>query len=85
MIIYDYTCTFLGFKEVGGLNGIKEKYPMAIPNTTLYGNNTNSTCGIPRDDFMHLFRSPKTGDLPWPGILGLSINSVWYWCSDQVK
>lgn len=33
---------------------------------------------------MHLFRDPVTGDLPWPGIIGMSINSIWYWCSDQV-
>lgn len=33
---------------------------------------------------MHLFRDASTGDLPWPGIIGMSINSIWYWCSDQV-
>lgn len=71
-----------GFSEVGGLAGIVEKYPQAIPNTTRY---SNTTCGVPREDFMHLFRDPTSGDLPWPGIIGMSINSIWYWCSDQVQ
>ncbi|XP_022324969.2 sodium/glucose cotransporter 4-like isoform X2 [Crassostrea virginica] len=71
----------LSFSEVGGLAGIVEKYPQAIPNTTRY---SNTTCGVPREDFMHLFRDPTSGDLPWPGIIGMSINSIWYWCSDQV-
>ncbi len=33
-------------------------------------------------------RSPKPGesDLPWTGmVFGLAINSIWYWCSDQVS
>ena len=34
---------------------------------------------------MHLFRDPVTGDLPWPGLLGVMINSLWYWCADQVQ
>ncbi|KAK3590544.1 hypothetical protein CHS0354_015522 [Potamilus streckersoni] len=71
----------ISFVKVGGFSAMVEQYPLAIPNSTLYG---NTTCGKPRDDYMHLFRDPKTGDLPWPGLLGLSINSVWYWCSDQV-
>ncbi|XP_048774440.2 sodium/myo-inositol cotransporter 2-like isoform X2 [Ostrea edulis] len=71
----------LSFAEVGGLNGIVEKYPHAIANTTKY---SNTTCGLPRKDYMHLFRDASTGDLPWPGIIGMSINSIWYWCSDQV-
>ncbi|KAK7095161.1 hypothetical protein V1264_006606 [Littorina saxatilis] len=33
---------------------------------------------------MHLFRDPSDGDLPWPGLIGVTINSIWYWCADQV-
>lgn len=36
---------------------------------------------------MHLFRSIKPGesDLPWTGVIfGVTISSIWYWCSDQV-
>ncbi|XP_064218760.1 sodium/glucose cotransporter 2 isoform X2 [Aotus nancymaae] len=36
-------------------------------------------------DSYHLLRHPVTGDLPWPALLlGLTIVSGWYWCSDQV-
>ncbi|XP_061169606.1 sodium/myo-inositol cotransporter 2-like isoform X1 [Saccostrea echinata] len=81
MIIGALVLMGLSFAKVGGLNGIVEKYPHAIANTTKY---SNTTCGVPREDYMHLFRDPVTGDLPWPGIVGMSINSIWYWCSDQV-
>merc|ERR1712168_1183130 len=36
---------------------------------------------------MNLFRDPAPGasDIPWTGmVLGVSISSIWYWCSDQV-
>ncbi|KAH9488490.1 hypothetical protein Btru_062334 [Bulinus truncatus] len=69
------------FVEVGGFNAMVEKYPEAIPDSAL---RSNSTCGYPREDYMHLLRNPVSSDLPWPGILGLTINSIWYWCSDQV-
>merc|ERR1719427_2419492 len=45
----------------------------------------NTTCGLPREDFFHVFRDPINSDLPWPAmIFGITINSVWYWCTDQV-
>lgn len=67
--------------EVGGWNALLEGYANAIPSVTV----PNSTCGIPRDDAFHLFRDPANSDLPWPGIIfGMSIPSMWYWCSDQV-
>ena len=59
-----------------------EKYAKAEPNTTLVN---NETCGKPRDDYMHLLRDPVKGDIPWPGIFGLFVNSIWYWCADQVR
>ena len=58
------------------------KFPDSMSNFTLY---SNTSCGRPKDDYMHLFRDPSTGDLPWPGIIGVTINSIWYWCSDQVR
>jgi hypothetical protein len=45
-------------------------------------------CGEPPEDAMHLIRNPYPGksDLPWTGmVFGLSISSLWYWCSDQVR
>ncbi|XP_069425469.1 sodium/glucose cotransporter 2 isoform X2 [Ovis canadensis] len=47
--------------------------------------NISSSCYRPRPDSYHLLRDPVTGDLPWPALLlGLTIVSSWYWCSDQV-
>lgn len=58
-----------------------EGYSKAIPSIRV----PNTTCGLPRDDAFHLFRHPVTSDLPWPGVIfGMSIPSLWYWCSDQV-
>uniref|UniRef100_A0A8C2DSW9 Sodium/myo-inositol cotransporter 2 n=1 Tax=Cyprinus carpio TaxID=7962 RepID=A0A8C2DSW9_CYPCA len=69
------------FAEVGGFQAVLDKYPQAIPSIRV----PNTTCGIPREDAFHIFRHPVTSDLPWPGvILGMSIPSMWYWCSDQV-
>lgn len=54
---------------------------MAVPKKII----PNSSCHLPRQDAMHLFRDAVTGDLPWPGMtLGLTILATWYWCSDQV-
>lgn len=56
------------------------------PNATLYDEN-NRSCGAVPDDAMHLFRTaiPGKSDLPWTGVLfGMTISSIWYWCSDQV-
>ena len=37
------------------------------------------------DNSWHLMHSATDGSLPWPGVIfGLTISSVWYWCSDQV-
>ena len=42
-------------------------------------------CGEPSPYAFHLFRPASDGQLPWPGMLiALTINSIWYWCSDQV-
>ncbi|XP_044186271.1 sodium/myo-inositol cotransporter 2 [Thunnus albacares] len=75
--------TLMGFSfaEVGGWNALLEGYANAIPSIRV----PNSTCGIPRDDAFHIFRDPVNSDLPWPGvIIGMSVPSMWYWCSDQV-
>ncbi|XP_028310111.1 sodium/myo-inositol cotransporter 2 [Gouania willdenowi] len=75
--------TLMGFSfaEVGGWNALMEGYHNAIPSVRV----PNSTCGIPRDDAFHIFRDPVTSDLPWPGVIvGMTIPSMWYWCSDQV-
>ncbi|XP_068823616.1 sodium/myo-inositol cotransporter 2 isoform X2 [Capricornis sumatraensis] len=73
--------TIAGFAAVGGLEGLEEKYFLAMASNR----SENSSCGLPREDAFHIFRDPVTSDLPWPGILfGMSIPSLWYWCTDQV-
>ncbi|KAE8578687.1 hypothetical protein XENTR_v10023729 [Xenopus tropicalis] len=70
------------FNEVGGYDALMEKYMTAVP--TVLGN-VSESCAVPRADSLHLLRDPISGDLPWPAlILGLTIVSTWYWCSDQV-
>ncbi|CAL1588385.1 unnamed protein product [Knipowitschia caucasica] len=75
------TLMAFSFVEVGGWNGLMEGYAYAIPSVRV----PNTTCGIPREDSFNVFRDPVTSDLPWPGLfIGMSIPSMWYWCSDQV-
>lgn len=67
---------------MGGLEGLTEKYFTALASNR----SENSSCGLPREDAFHIFRDPLTSDLPWPGILfGMSMPSLWYWCTDQVR
>ncbi|KAM8951504.1 sodium/myo-inositol cotransporter 2 isoform 4-T4 [Lycaon pictus] len=73
--------TIAGFAAIGGMEGLKEKYFLALASNR----SENSSCGLPREDAFHIFRDPLTSDLPWPGIIfGMSIPSLWYWCTDQV-
>jgi hypothetical protein len=63
------------------MEGLKDQYFLALASNR----SENSSCGLPREDAFHIFRDPLTSDLPWPGILfGMSIPSLWYWCTDQV-
>ena len=78
----------IAFSEVGGYQELIRKFFQAYPNenNTAYDLNNVSCAQIP-DDAMHLFRSIKPGesDLPWTGVIfGVTISSIWYWCSDQV-
>lgn len=42
-------------------------------------------CEAPSPNAFKIFRPITDDDFPWLGILtGMTINSVWYWCSDQV-
>ncbi|XP_077475920.1 sodium/myo-inositol cotransporter 2 [Stigmatopora argus] len=69
------------FVKVGGWDALFEGYMKAIPSLRA----PNTTCGLPRGDSFHIFRHPVDSDLPWPGlIVGMSVPSMWYWCSDQV-
>ncbi|XP_004615964.2 sodium/glucose cotransporter 2 isoform X1 [Sorex araneus] len=77
------------FHEVGGYSGLFDKYLGAVTSLTVSEDpavgNISSSCYHPRPDSYHLLRDPVAGDLPWPALLvGLTIVSGWYWCSDQV-
>uniref|UniRef100_I3J5J1 Sodium/mannose cotransporter SLC5A10 n=1 Tax=Oreochromis niloticus TaxID=8128 RepID=I3J5J1_ORENI len=81
MLVGAIILTVTAFNEIGGYSKLAERYSRAIPSKII----PNSTCHLPRQDAMHLFRDAVTGDLPWPGMtLGLTILATWYWCTDQV-
>ena len=68
---------------MGGYDGLKEKYMVAVSNDTLF---SNSSCGQPREDSFVMLRDPINSDMPWAGfIFGQTIASIWYWCADQVN
>lgn len=82
MVVGAFALMILAFIEVEGYQAAIDQFFHAIPNTTLYG---NTTCGIPPANSMSLVRPASDGQFPWPGVfIGLTISSVWYWCSDQV-
>ncbi|XP_012943240.2 sodium/glucose cotransporter 4 [Aplysia californica] len=71
--------------EVGGWNSFMAQYSHAAPKLTL-NDPLNYSCGMPRSDFMHIWRDPETGDIPWTGVIfGLIFNGVCVWCTDQIN
>ncbi|CAL1288649.1 unnamed protein product [Larinioides sclopetarius] len=67
-----------------GHGGMKGLAPLYIEIYVGYGSNNESCSAVP-DNYMHLLRSPSDPELPATGmIFGLTINAIWYWCSDQV-
>lgn len=89
---FDASFYLLGFIEVGGYQQLVTKYFNSMSNQTRYHLNhpevpyNYTSCGLPPDNAMHLLRSADDGSLPWTGItFGLTISSIWYWCSDQVS
>ena len=91
MVIGALILMFRTFSEVGGLVEIFDKYSKAEPKPEFASfkfdplTNETSQCGAVREDFAHFFRDAHTADLPWPGVVtGMIINSIWYWCTDQV-
>lgn len=84
------TLTIMSLVKVGGLEGVRTKYMLAVPNVTAIiatGNYTYSpSCHIePKPDALRMLRGPLDKDNPWPGfILGQTPASIWYWCADQV-
>ncbi|CAG2233356.1 SGLT4 [Mytilus edulis] len=76
--------TIVGIIQVGGWDEMTEKYMHSAANYTLM-NQSLYSCGMPREDSLHIFRSATTGDIPWTGALtGLSIMGLYVWCQDQL-
>ncbi|KAK6976543.1 sodium/glucose cotransporter 4 [Biomphalaria glabrata] len=70
--------------DVGGWNEFLAHYAYAASNLTL-SDPVNYSCGMPRKDYMHVWRDAKTGDIPWPGaIIGLTTIGLTVWCNDQI-
>ncbi|KAK7072617.1 hypothetical protein SK128_003467 [Halocaridina rubra] len=86
MIFGAFILMGMSFNAVGGYQNLVENYPYALAmNRAL--DSSNSSCGIPPSDYMSLIRpiQPGVSDYPWTGmVFGLTINSIWYWCTDQV-
>lgn len=90
-ILQNWSLIFaLAFAKLGGYEALVGGFFLATAdNRSLIDplDPNSGLCGEPPQDAMHLLRSPLIGesDLPWTGItFGLAINSIWYWCSDQV-
>ncbi|XP_068220184.1 sodium/mannose cotransporter SLC5A10-like [Palaemon carinicauda] len=86
MIVGAFILMAKSFVAVGGFQNLVDSYPYAISSLTAL-DDSNNTCNKPPSDYMSLIRSitPGESDYPWTGmVFGLTINSIWYWCTDQV-
>ncbi|XP_074644795.1 sodium/glucose cotransporter 4-like isoform X2 [Tubulanus polymorphus] len=82
MVIGSTILMIISVVKIGGYEGLKEKYPHAISNTTLVN---NSTCGLPSERAFQMLRPSDDPNMPWIGfILGATPGSMWFWCSDQM-
>lgn len=75
---------FSAFNRVGGYNTLVDKYFYASASNV---SEQYAECAYPPSYAMNFFRpiGPGESDLPWTGMLfGITISSIWYWCTDQV-
>ncbi|XP_042863337.1 sodium/glucose cotransporter 4-like [Penaeus japonicus] len=86
MVVGAFILMVLSFREVGGFSKLVEDYPYARASMRAT-DSQNKTCGEPSPYYLSLLHpiQPGLSDYPWTGmIIGLRINSMWYWCTDQV-
>uniref|UniRef100_A0A8C4ZU49 Sodium/glucose cotransporter 1 n=1 Tax=Gadus morhua TaxID=8049 RepID=A0A8C4ZU49_GADMO len=82
MVVGSFILMGFAFNEVGTYDDFQRLYMQAVPNIT---GNISAECYEPHADSFHIFRDAVTGNPPWPGLIfGLTIQAVWYWCTDQV-
>ncbi|XP_020600518.1 sodium/glucose cotransporter 5-like [Orbicella faveolata] len=91
MILGAITLAILSFIEVGGYNGLWEKYgqsmgkPYVPVNATMDNGTDLSSCFALTPYWDHMFRPINDPDYPWLGLwTTLPIMGIWYWCTDQV-
>ncbi|KAF8768378.1 Sodium/glucose cotransporter 1 like protein [Argiope bruennichi] len=72
--------------KAGGYSHLMESFGEVAVNESYVGYGAdNESCSAVPGNYMHLLRSPSDPELPATGmIVGLTINAIWYWCSDQV-
>ncbi|KAH9404140.1 hypothetical protein TYRP_014656 [Tyrophagus putrescentiae] len=81
--------------KVGGYSVLTSTFREAgMPNETQYqsykdgcdpATTANCTsCSEITPYYMNLFRPASDGEVPWPGLIGMTVSGVWYWCTDQV-
>ncbi|KAI3389140.1 hypothetical protein SNEBB_006085 [Seison nebaliae] len=81
MLIGSVTLAAKAYSKLSSFNEIEQKFPNAVSHAVLNG---TSNCSIPNENYMSIWRSVDS-DYPWTGmIFGSTVNSVWYWCTDQV-
>ena len=77
--------TLMGFSfyEIGGYQGLYDKYLTLTPNANI--NSTEYKCALPNPKAFKILRDASDSDMPWLGFLvGQTPTSIWYWCADQV-
>ena len=97
MFIGAIALCIISFTKVGGYEKLTSSFQTAgIPTDPKYqsyknncdptspDNSTCISCSEITPYYLNLFRPATDGELPWPGIIGMTISSVWYWCTDQV-
>eukprot|EP00092_Neocalanus_flemingeri_P006236 GFUD01006710.1.p1 GENE.GFUD01006710.1~~GFUD01006710.1.p1 ORF type:complete len:708 (+),score=187.08 GFUD01006710.1:236-2125(+) len=91
MVIGAFILMVFAMVEVGGYDGLVEKYSKAEADPAFTAmkleNGKNVSCMAIQENFMHMLRPADApgDDLPWTGLFtGMLIGSIWYWCADQV-
>ncbi|GFU52894.1 hypothetical protein NPIL_363712 [Nephila pilipes] len=76
----------MSIAKVGGYSELVQNFKDIIVNDSYVGyNSKNESCSAVPENYMNLLRAPYDSELPWTGmVFGLTINAIWYWCSDQV-
>lgn len=82
MILGAGTVAVKSLIEVGGLEGLEQKYMNTIPS---YVPPNLTQCALPKEYSFQILRPANDRDMPWAGVIfGQTTASIWYWCADQM-